>query len=183
VQPELVDRARHGDHDAFEVLIAAAVDRLYGAATLILRDRTLAEEAVQETMIRAWRDLPRLRDAERFDAWLRRILVHACMDVARSERRRLPSAELDAGARASADEIGQLTDRDAIGQAFKRMTVEHRSILVLRHYLGYSVPDLADLLCIRLGTAKSRLSRAESAMRSALQADASRPAEPHEGRA
>jgi RNA polymerase sigma-70 factor (ECF subfamily) len=99
VQPELVDRARHGDHGAFEVLIAAAVDRLYGAATLILHDRTLAEEAVQETMIRAWRDLPRLRDAERFDAWLRRILVHACMDVARSERRRLPWAELDAGAR------------------------------------------------------------------------------------
>ncbi len=180
---QLVDRARQGDEDAFEALISAGVDRLYGAATLILHDRTLAEEAVQETMIRAWRDLPRLRDADRFDAWLRRVLVHACIDIARSERRRSPTAELDGDWRASGDEIAQLADRDAIGQAFKRLTLEHRSILVLRHYLGYSVPDLADLLRIRLGTAKSRLSRAEAAMRSALQADASRPAEPQEERA
>jgi DNA-directed RNA polymerase specialized sigma24 family protein len=86
-------------------------------------------------------------------------------------------------ARASADEIGQLTDRDAIGQAFKRLTLEHRSILVLRHYFGYSVPELANLLRIRLGTAKSRLSRAESVMRSVLQTDASRPVEPQEGQA
>jgi RNA polymerase sigma-70 factor (ECF subfamily) len=183
VQPELVDRARHGDADAFEALISAAVDRLYGAATLILHDRTLAEEAVQETMIRAWRDLPRLRDATRFDGWLRRILVHACIDVARSNRRQSAHAALDVNWRASDDEIGQLADRDAIGQAFKRLTLEHRSILVLRHYFGYSVPELANLLRIRLGTAKSRLSRAESVMRSVLQTDASRPVEPQEGQA
>jgi RNA polymerase sigma-70 factor (ECF subfamily) len=182
VQPELVDRARHGDEGAFEALISAAVDRLYAAATLILHDRTLAEEAVQETMIRAWRDLPRLRDVSRFEVWLRRILVHACMDTVRSEPQRSSNAQLDVEWRAPGDEISQLADRDAIGQAFKRLTLEHRSILVLRHYFGYSVPELADLLRLRLGTAKSRLSRAETAMRSALQTDVSRRVEPQEGR-
>jgi RNA polymerase sigma-70 factor (ECF subfamily) len=133
-------------------------------------------------MIRAWRDLPRLRDVSRFEVWLRRILVHACMDTVRSEPQRSSNAQLDVEWRAPGDEISQLADRDAIGQAFKRLTLEHRSILVLRHYFGYSVPELADLLRLRLGTAKSRLSRAETAMRSALQTDVSRRVEPQEGR-
>ena len=78
MQTELVDRARRGDREAFGVLAGGAVDRLYGIARLILRDAELAEDATQEALVRAWRDLPTLRDVERFDAWLYRLIVRAC---------------------------------------------------------------------------------------------------------
>lgn len=171
MQRELVERARHGDDGAFELLITAVADRLYAAATLILHDRVLAEDAVQETMVRAWRDLPRLRDIDRFDAWLRQVLVHTCLDLARKAQH--PRAELQLGpdVASSADLSRDSVNRDAVSRAFAMLTPDHRAILVLRHYLGHSVPEVADALRLPLGTAKSRLSRAEAAMRHALEAD------------
>jgi hypothetical protein len=68
VQRDLVERARQGDHDAFSVLAGATLGRLEAAAMLILRDPDRADEVVQETMVRCWRDLPTLRDPDRFDA-------------------------------------------------------------------------------------------------------------------
>ena len=87
MQAELVDRARRGDREAFSVLAGGAVDRLYAIARMILRDADLAEDATQEALVRAWRDLPTLRDVERFDAWLYRLIAHACADVGRHRRR------------------------------------------------------------------------------------------------
>ena len=171
MQRELVQQARRGDDGAFEVLISSAADRLYATATLILHDRTLAEDAVQETMIRAWRDLPRLRDVDRFDAWLRRVLVHTCLDLARSARHPRSELQLGPDVASSHDFARQLADRDAVSLAFAELVPMHRAILVLRHYLGLSVPEVADALRLPLGTAKSRLSRAEAAMREALETD------------
>jgi RNA polymerase sigma-70 factor, ECF subfamily len=171
VPRELVVRAQQGDADAFEALVTASADRWYATATLILHDRSRAEDAVQETMIRAWRDLPRLRDPERFDAWSRRILVHACLDLARSERHVRTELPLETDVASSADPARVTVDRDAVTAAFAELTAEHRAILVLRHYLGHSVPEVADALGIPLGTARSRLSRAEAAMRAVLEAD------------
>ncbi len=168
---ELAVRAQHGDTDAFEALVTASADRWYATASLILHDRSRAEDAVQETMIRAWRDLPRLRDPERWDAWARRILVHACLDLARSDRHRRTEVPLEADVASSADPARETADRDAVSGAFTALTPEHRAILVLRHYLGHSVPEVADALGIPLGTAKSRLSRAEAAMRAVLGPD------------
>ncbi len=168
---ELVVRAQHGDEDAFEALVTASADRWYATASLILHDRSRAEDAVQETMIRAWRDLPRLRDPERFDAWARRILVHACVDLARSDRHRRTELPLPTDVASTSDPARVITDRDAVTTAFAELTAEHRAILVLRHYLGHSVPEVADALGIPLGTAKSRLSRAEAAMRAVLETD------------
>ena len=91
---DLVRLARDGDRMAFEALAESNLDRLYATAALILHDRTLAEDAVQETLIRAWRSLPRLRDPERYEPWLQRVLVHACIDVARGERHRRTEQEL-----------------------------------------------------------------------------------------
>jgi RNA polymerase sigma-70 factor (ECF subfamily) len=171
MQRELVERARRGDQDAFGALIGEAIDRLYAAATLILHDRTMAEDAVQETMIRAWRDLPSLRDVARFDVWLRRVLVHACIDLARSARHPRSELQLAPEMPAPGDLAGRSADRDAVARAFAELTPAHRAILVLRHYFGHSVPEVAGALGLPLGTAKSRLSRAEAAMRLALETD------------
>ncbi len=171
LERDLVIRARAGDETAFEDLIAARLDRLYATARLILHDRSLAEDAVQETMINTWRDLPSLRDPERFDGWLRRILTHACLNLARRSRHTKSGLELGPDAVTTADIAGGVVERDALDRAFITLSIEHRAVIVLRHYLNRSVPEIAGTLGLPLGTAKSRLSRAEAALRSALVAD------------
>ena len=172
VKQELVERARRGDHDAFSTLAGLVVDRLYAIARLILRDTALAEDAVQETLVRAWRDLPGLRDADRFDAWLRRLLVNACRDEGRRQRRHRPEIQLlPSHVRSHPDTSSDLANRDALERGFRRLTPEHRAVVVLRHYLGLSLPEAAEALGIPLGTAKSRLHHATVSLRAALEAD------------
>ena len=159
-QRDLVERARRGDHDAFAVLVGAAIARLDAAARLILRDRELARDAVQDAMMRAWRDLPGLRDPERFDAWLRRLTVHACIDAARRRRRRPMEVELTVlHAPMTADPSTAVIDRDLLDRALRALEPEWRAIVVLHFYLGLPLPEVADALGIPLGTAKSRLHR------------------------
>ncbi|HUG47803.1 MAG TPA: RNA polymerase sigma factor [Candidatus Limnocylindria bacterium] len=165
-QRTLVERARGGDRDAFAVLARAAAARLDAAARLILRDRELARDAVQEALIRAWRDLPGLRDPERFDAWLHRLIVHAAIDEVRRRGRRVIEVTLKPiDVRSSQDDIGRLVDRDELDQALSNLTPEHRALVVLHYYLGMPLPDAAASLGISLGAAKSRLHRAIGAMR------------------
>jgi RNA polymerase sigma-70 factor (ECF subfamily) len=171
---ELVRLARDGDRDAYDLLLTQVVDHLYRIARLILSDYDSAEEAVQEALVRCWRDLPRLREPDRFDAWLNRILLHAITDEARAQRRfranvariKLEPVQVD-GSRA-------LADRDEIARVFERLSIEHRTVLVLHHYLGLTVDEAATAIGIPLGTAKSRLHYATDAMRAALDADARR---------
>lgn len=169
---ELVRMAQGGSSPAFEDLVARRIDRLHATASLILHDRSLGEDAVQEALVRAWRSLPGLRDPERFDAWLRRLLVHACIDLARSTRHQRNEAELPGTLADRADHASALADRDAVERAFARLTRSHRAAFVLRHYLGHSVAEVAEALEVPLGTAKSRLHYAEQAMAAAMEADA-----------
>ena len=172
-QRELVERARRGDHDAFAVLAAGAVTRLDAAARLILRDRELARDAVQEALVRAWRDLPGLRDPERFDAWLHRLIVHACIDQARIRRRRPIEVEIDTiFAGSTPDETQTVANRDEVDRALARLGPEHRAVVVLHYYLGLPLPEAAATLGIPLGTAKSRLHRAVGSLRRAFEPDA-----------
>ncbi|TAK01925.1 MAG: RNA polymerase sigma factor [Chloroflexota bacterium] len=172
MQTKLVDDARHGDREAFGVLAGASVDRLYAIARLILRDTELAEDATQDALIRAWRDLPTLRDVERFDAWLYRLLVRSCTDIAR--RRRRWRAELTIVSRepAEPDRASELADRDELERGLRRLNDAQRSILVLNFYVGLPPSEVADALDIPVGTAKSRLHYAIEALRAALAADA-----------
>jgi len=169
---ELVRMAQAGNPSAFEDLVSRRIDRLYATASLILHDRTLGEDAVQEALVRAWRSLPGLRDPERFDAWLRRLLLHACIDLARSTRRHRGEASLPAVVVDRGDLESALAERDAVERAFATLTHHHRAAFVLRHYLGHTVAEVADALGIPLGTAKSRLHYAERAMAAAMEADA-----------
>ena len=170
-QRGLVERARRGEHDAFAVLVRAAIARLDAAARLILRDRELARDAVQDALIRAWRDLPGLRDPERFDAWLHRLTVHACLDIARRRRRRVHEVELTPIITPfEGDSTGRVDDRELLDDALQRLEPEWRAVVVLHYYLGMPLPDVASELGIPLGTAKSRLHRSLGVMRTTLQA-------------
>lgn len=171
-QRELVERARRGDHDAFATLAGAAITRLDAAARLILRDRELARDAVQESLVRAWRDLPGLRDPVRFDAWLHRLTVHACLDLARQRRRRVTEVELDpTGVAGLGDATDSLVLRDQLDRALARLEPEHRAVVVLHYYLGLPLPEAAGSLGIPLGTAKSRLHRAITVLRRIVEPD------------
>jgi RNA polymerase sigma-70 factor (ECF subfamily) len=171
-QRELVERAERGDHDAFALLAGASIARLEAVARLTLRDSALAQDAVQDALVRAWRNLPGLRDSDRFDAWLTRLTINACIDTMRSRRRRPIEVDLAPYQPAmGGDWVAQVADRDQLDRGFRQLSVEHRAVLVLHYYLGLSHAGVAEVLGVPLGTAQSRLPRALDAMRAALVAD------------
>lgn len=169
---QLVERAGRGDHDAFAVLATAASIRLDAAARLILRDTELAGDAVQNALLRAWRDLPGLRDPDRFDAWLHRLLVNSCLDEARRRRRRAVTVQIDPVHEiAVADNAGGVADRDLVEQALATLDPQNRALVVLHYYLGYPLPEAATSMGMSLPAAKSRLHRAIKALRGSMAAD------------
>lgn len=169
---DLVERARRGDREAFTVLVHQVSDVLYAVAYRILRDSGLAEDALQSALVLAWRRLPHLRDADRFEAWIHRILVHACYDE--SQRARHWSANvrvLPIGGPSTPDEADAVADRDELERAYRRLSIEQRAVFVLHHYLGLPLVEVAELLGIPAGTARSRLHYAIAGLRDALTAE------------
>jgi RNA polymerase sigma-70 factor, ECF subfamily len=167
----VVERARGGDREAFATLAAESIGRLFNIAQLMLRERDLADDAVQETLVVAWRDLKGLRDLDGFDAWLHRVLVRCVYREANRERRRAALALQVWEVGYQADTTRDVEDRDTLDRGFRRLRPEHRAVLVLHHYLGFSDDEAAAALSVPPGTIKSRLNRATSALRSALEAD------------
>jgi len=172
VQVALVERARAGDEEAFASLARAAGDRLLAIAYRILRDLGLAEDAVQQTLVLAWRELPSLRDVERFDAWLHRLLVNACYRESRRGRRWAANVRvLPTDGPAGTDDFRAVEQRDQLDRAFRRLPAEQRAVFVFHHYLGLTLPEVAVQLGVPLGTVKSRLHYATNTLRGALEAD------------
>jgi len=178
-QRELVERAARGDHDAFAMLVGASIARLEAVARLILRDQELARDAVQDAYIRAWRDLPGLRDPDRFDAWLHRLTVNSSLDAIRRRRRRPIEVELSPLLPPTVgDQSGSIADRDQLERAFRHLRADLRAVLVLHYYLGLSASAVAETLDIPTGTAQSRLHRAMAELRAAVAADERLPLDP-----
>jgi RNA polymerase sigma-70 factor (ECF subfamily) len=172
MQLELVERAIRGDRDAFASLAASHIDRCYGLAYRILRDPHRAQDATQQAMLGAWRDLPTLRDPARFDAWLHRLVVNACYTEARGERRWMARVRvLTSDLPTSPDVAGSVVNRDELEGAFRKLTPEQRAVVVLHHHLGYPLTEIAASLGIPEGTARSRLHSAVRHLRMALRAD------------
>ena len=174
MQQTLVQRAQAGDHDAFSVLVRGSYPRLFAVARLILRDLDRAQDAVQEALVLAWRDIRALRDADAWDAWLNRLTVRACYRWAGKVRRRdlvelhvMPDERPDA----STDFSGAIAERDRMARELDRLPIEQRAVLVLHFYLGLPFTELAEVLDIPVGTAKSRLNRGLASMRTAMEAD------------
>ena len=168
----LVERAQRGDHDAFAALAGGSIARLDAAARLIVRDGDLARDAVQDALIRAWRDLPGLRDPAAFDGWLRRLVVNACLDLLRRQKRRpIEVAIADAHPPAVADFSRGVIDRDQLDRALLDLAPDRRALVVLHCFLGAPLPEVASALGIPLGTAKSRLNRALGLLRTRLTVD------------
>jgi RNA polymerase sigma factor (sigma-70 family) len=177
----LVDQAKRGDREAFDALARTVGDKCMAIAFRILRDADRADDAVQTALIMAWRELRTLRDSDRFEPWLHRILTNECYAEARRNRRWSTQVRLlpMPGQRDSAD-ISAINDRDQIDRAFRRLTIEQRSVLVFHHYVGLPLHEVADRLGIPLGTAKSRLHHATSALRASLEADDRSPSSSQE---
>jgi RNA polymerase sigma factor (sigma-70 family) len=171
-QREAVERAGRGDHDAFALLVRRAAPRLDAVARLVLGDAELARDVVQEALTRAWRDLPGLREADRFDGWLYRITIRTALEEARRRQRR--AIEIDIATIEPIDASGhlQVEQRDELESGFRRLDPDQRALVVLHYYLDLSVPDIATALSVPLGTVKSRLHRAVLTMRAALDAEA-----------
>jgi RNA polymerase sigma-70 factor (ECF subfamily) len=172
VDRELIEAAQRGDQSAFVDLVRARGDRWFSIAHRILREVDRAEDALQDALVIAWRDLPELRDPDRFDAWIHRVLTNVCIAHAGRERRRLAQIRvLTIEAPRSPDELLSVADRDQLDRAFRRLTAEERAILVLRYYIGYEPTEIAEMLGQPAGTVRSRLHHAHRAMRAAIDAD------------
>jgi RNA polymerase sigma-70 factor, ECF subfamily len=168
----LVERARNGDDSAFGDLVDLDGDQCYAIAYRILRDTERAQDAVQQAFILAWRELPHLRDPERFSAWLRRLLVNACYEEIRRHKRwssHITSLSMDTPG--GPDPMVSVDDRDALERAFVRLTPEHRAVFALHHHAGLPLADIADAVGAPVGTVKSRLHHATRLLRAAIVAD------------
>jgi RNA polymerase sigma-70 factor (ECF subfamily) len=171
VQVDLVRRAQRGDEEAFAALVPGAVERLAAVAYRILRDADLAEDATQQALLIAWRKLPTLREPERFDAWTYRLVVNAC--YAETGRRRIgltPLRLLEDDA-AVVDSTPQTDDRDRLERGFRKLSIAHRTVVVLHLHVGLPFEDIATMLDIPIGTARSRLHYALQALRSGIESD------------
>jgi RNA polymerase sigma-70 factor (ECF subfamily) len=170
---DLVERARDGDREAFGALVGLISDRSYALAVRILRDTDLADDAMQAALISVWRQLPTLRDPDRFEAWVRKVLVHACYAEARRRRSWAANVRvLPVDGPAGPDGLLSIVDRDELERVFRRLPVEQRAVFVLHHHIGLPLTEIAETLGIPAGTARSRLHHAHRAMRAALEADA-----------
>jgi RNA polymerase sigma-70 factor (ECF subfamily) len=169
---DLVIRAQHGDEEAFATLAVACGGRLHAVAYRILRDLDLAEDATQQALLAIWRDLPQLRDPTRFDGWSYRLLVRACYAEGRRTRRWTPNLRLlPTDESAGPDALGSVHDRDQLERGFRRLSVDHRAVVVLHHYLDLSIDEIAEALGVPAGTVRSRLQYAMRGLRAALDAD------------
>jgi RNA polymerase sigma-70 factor, ECF subfamily len=168
---DLIERAMRGDRDAFGSIASASIDRLHAIAIRIVHDPGRAEDAVQSALLKAWRDLPSLRDPARFDAWLYRLLVRSCYEEARGHRSFRTLVKVVGDEPGEADWSGAIADRDQLERAFRHLPIDQRAVIVLHHYSDLPLTAIADVLAVPVGTVRSRLHYALRGLRAGIEAD------------
>jgi RNA polymerase sigma-70 factor (ECF subfamily) len=169
---DLVIRAQHGDTGAYALIATEIASRFLAVARRILRDQDLAEDATQQALLTTWRDLRQLRDPARFEAWSYRVLVRACYTEGRRERRWAPNLRLlPTDESIVDDDLSSVVDRDQLERGFRHLSLEHRTVVVMHHYLDLPLERIADILGVPTGTVHSRLHHVMRALRAALEAD------------
>jgi RNA polymerase sigma factor (sigma-70 family) len=171
MEADLVVRAQRGDRGAYALIAAEIADRFLAISRRILRDLDLAEDATQQALLPIWQDLPQLHDPSRFEAWSYRVLVRACYAEGSRQRRWAPNLRLMSDVTAVADDLSSVVDRDQLERGFRRLSLDHRTVVVLHHYLDLPLERVAEIVGIPTGTAHSRLHHAMRALRAALDAD------------
>lgn len=169
----LVEQAQRGDREAFQAVAFALSDRLFGVAHRILRDFDAAGDALQGALVRIWRDLPSLRDPDKIESWAMRVLVRSCHDELRRSRRAVPVLRL-MPPQDVVDPAGEISDREEITRAFARLNADQRAVIALQYYRDLTLPQIAELLQVPIGTVRSRSHYAKRVLRAAIEAD-SRP--------
>ena len=170
---DLVVRVQQGDKRAFEALAAADYDRLYRVAYGVMGDHPSAEDATQQALLDIWRDIRRLRDPAKYEAWAYRLLVRVCYAEAKRQPKWRSSDDLPPAAEPRAvDAYGVVADRDQLERGFQHLSVDHRVVIVLRFLLGMTPDEIASTLGISRWTAYKRVQAATKEMRAVLEADA-----------
>ena len=169
----LVIRAQRGDKEAYGLIATEIADRFLAVARRILRDLDPAEDATQQALLSVWQDLPQLRDPARFEAWSYRLLVRACYTEGRKSRRWAPNLRLlSVDEPMVVDGLSAVVDRDQLERAFRSLSLNHRTVVVLHHYLDLPLDRVAEIVGAPVGTVASRLHYATGQLRWALKADA-----------
>jgi RNA polymerase sigma-70 factor (ECF subfamily) len=167
----LVVRARSGDRDAFELLVRANYQRLYAVARRMVSAAADAEDATQEAFLRGWREIPKLRDPDLYDAWQLRLLIHSCYDLLRGRRRRAMTATVRAIPDPTLEPDDSFMERERLTKAFSRLSPDHRAVVVLHFYRDMAPAEISDVLRVPVGTVNSRLHYGTRALRAVLEAD------------
>jgi RNA polymerase sigma-70 factor, ECF subfamily len=171
---EVVRQARDGRADAFESLVQHHGPEMYRLAAAIVGPDD-ARDVAQESFVAAWRDLPKLREVDRFEVWLRRIVINRSRNALRSRGRR-PTQRLEGmtvpeTASRAPDFRDAIHERDALDAAFEGLSADHRAAVVLHYGAELSIRETADAMGVAVGTAKSRLNAALGRMRTAMEGD------------
>ena len=163
----LIGRAQAGDESAFAAIASKLHPRFLQVSYRIVRDRHVAEDVSQAALLRIWQKLPTIRDADRFDAWAYRVLVNACYNEVRDQKRRRvePLGRVDP---IGPDELGIIDERDRLERAFAELSIDQRAVIVLHFYGDMTLPEISRTLEVPLGTVNSRLGRGMSRLRAAL---------------
>ena len=151
-----------------ERLMTEYGDQVMRTCLLYLQRRQLAEDASQETFIRAWRALDRLQSKETEKAWLMKIAVNVCKSVLRTRARRIPDAKVSEDEVPEAGTEDQYPDR-TVFDAVNSLPVKYRSPVILHYYQGLPVSDIAGILHLPGATVRTRLSRARALLRNELE--------------
>jgi RNA polymerase sigma-70 factor, ECF subfamily len=176
VDRELVERAQRGDREAYEALARASAGRLYRTAYRIVRDAGRADDAVQETLVTMWRELPSLRDPDRFESWTYRVVLRFCLTESRRARRTgVREVPIDEMTPVHSDAFAEADLRDQLDRALADLSPEHRAVVVLHYYSGLPLGEIAEILGVPYGTVGSRLHHATRALRASIAADERTP--------